>query len=79
MWTPWRGSGLMALLSPELKCEVVTQMSERMLSSVWYFQGLEADCMVELALRMSRLGYAPREHRLVGRVAYEFRFAKQHT
>ena len=24
-------------------------------------------------------GYAPREHRLVGRVAYEFRFAKQHT
>ena len=42
------------MLSPELKCEVVTQMSARMLASVWFFDGLETNCMVELALRMKR-------------------------
>ena len=59
---------LMELLSPDLKQVVVMRMSKQMLDSVWYFQGLEDACIVEISMRIGRAGYAPREKIPVGQL-----------
>ena len=53
---------LTSSLSPELRIEVVGKMSGDMLTStVWYLRELERACLIELALRIERAVYAPRE------------------
>jgi len=59
---------LMDLFSPDLRQVVVLRMSAKMLKSVWYFQGLEDACVVNLSLRVQRAGYAPREKIPVGQL-----------
>jgi len=60
--------GLMDLFSPDLKQVVVMRMSKAMLNSVWYFQGLEDACVVNLSMKVQRAGYAPREKIPVGQL-----------
>ena len=43
-------------------------MSKQMLDSVWYFNGLEDKCMVEISLRIARNGFAPREKIPIGQL-----------
>ena len=52
---------LMDILSPELRMDMVLEMSGEMLKHVWYLCDLEPECLVELSLKMSRAVYAPRE------------------
>lgn len=52
---------LVEILSPALRSEIVLMMSQRTLEVVWYLQSIEKGALVELALRMARAGYAPRE------------------
>jgi len=52
---------LIAGLSPDLRADVVLHMSSKTLETVWYLSALEQGVRVELALRLARTGYAPRE------------------
>jgi len=52
---------LVEILSPALRSEIVLMMSQRTLEVVWYLQSIEKGALVELALRLARVGYAPRE------------------
>jgi hypothetical protein len=62
-------NNLMHLFSPDMKQEIVLNMSSIILRSVWFLKYLEDDenaidgkaCLVDLSLRMERAGYAPRE------------------
>lgn len=48
-------------LSPEVRKDIVLKMSAKTLQVVWYLNGLEEMVLVELAMRLQREGYAPRE------------------
>jgi len=53
---------LQNVLSPTLRIDVVAKMSGDMLTkTVWYLRELEKACLVELALKIERAVYAPRE------------------
>ena len=54
-------SELVERLSPDLRSEVVLTMSSKILEVVWYFKPIEKTALVELAVRLQRAGYAPRE------------------
>jgi hypothetical protein len=48
-------------LSPELRADIVLHMSANTLEQIWYLSSLEQAARVELAVRLARSGYAPRE------------------
>ena len=52
---------LLDRLSHTLRGEVVLQMSQQTLETVWYLRSCEPGFLVELAVLMQREGYAPRE------------------
>ena len=52
---------LLDRLSHTLRGEVVLQMSKKTLETVWYLRACEPGFLVELALKLFREGYAPRE------------------
>ena len=54
-------NGLVDKLCPRLRAEVVLQMSSQVLETVWYFTEIEQEALVELAVKIDRAGYAPRE------------------
>ena len=47
--------------SPDLQADIVLHMSAKTLDIVWYLSSLEQGARVELAMRLERAGYAPRE------------------
>ena len=52
---------LVGRLSPTLRGIAVLHMSQQTLSSVWYLRECEDDFLVDVAVKMGRAGYAPRE------------------
>jgi hypothetical protein len=52
---------LISRLSPGLRGEIMLFLSKATFSHVWYFASLEADCLVQLAARLHRHGFPPRE------------------
>lgn len=48
-------------LSPEVRKDLVLKMSKTTLQCVWYLNALGDTALVELAMRLVREGYAPRE------------------
>jgi hypothetical protein len=48
-------------LSPEVRKDIVLKLSAKTLQCVWYLHDIEEVALVELAQRMQREGYAPRE------------------
>ena len=48
-------------LSPEVRKDLVLKMSKTTLQCVWYLNALADAALVELAMRLVREGYAPRE------------------
>jgi len=54
-------NALITELSPDLRADIVLHMSAKTLEQVWYLGSLEQNARVELALRLARVGYAPRE------------------
>jgi len=48
-------------LSPEIRQDIVLRMSKTTLQCVWYFSEFSDGPLVELAMRLQREGYAPRE------------------
>ena len=59
---------LLDRLSHTLRGEVVLQMSQQTLETVWYLRSCEPGFLVELAVLMQREGYAPREKIPVGQL-----------
>ena len=52
---------LLVGLSPDLRADIVLHMSSKTLEQVWYLGSLEQAARVELAMKLDRLGFAPRE------------------
>lgn len=52
---------LVAGLSPDLRADIVLHMSAKTLEQVWYLRELEQAVRVELAMRLHREGFPPRE------------------
>ena len=52
---------LISSLSPDLRADIVLHMSAKTLELVWYLGSLEQPARVELATKLGRAGYAPRE------------------
>jgi hypothetical protein len=52
---------LVEKLSPGLRSDIVMVMSARTLETVWYLREIEKDALVDLAVKLGRSGYAPRE------------------
>jgi len=52
---------LVARLSPGLQGSMMLHMSQSTFASVWYLHGLEPDFLVQLAGRLLRIGYPPKE------------------
>ena len=48
-------------LSPGLRGEIMLYLSTTTFSHVYYLSGIEGDCLVQLAARLTRHGYPPRE------------------
>eukprot|EP00966_Prymnesium_polylepis_P327998 7383812-Prymnesium_polylepis.2 len=54
-------NGLVERLSPTLRGMAVRHMSQQTLTAVWYLAECEENFLVEVAVKMGRAGYAPRE------------------
>jgi len=52
---------LVSILSPTLRQDMVMKMSSKTLETVWYLAPLDATTLVELAVKVRRSGYAPKE------------------
>jgi len=52
---------LVGRLSPTLRGIAVLHMSQQTLASVWYLRECEDEFLVDVAVKMGRAGYAPRE------------------
>ena len=52
---------LIEQLSPSLRADVVLHMSRQLMETVWYIAELENGALVELALKLHRSGFAPKE------------------
>jgi len=52
---------LVARLSPGLQGTIMLHMSQSTFSKVWYLHGVEPECLVQLAGRLRRIGYPPKE------------------
>ena len=52
---------LMVKLSPGLRGEIMLHLSKSTFARVWYLEVCEAECLVQLAARLTRHGFPPRE------------------
>lgn len=52
---------LISTLSPGLRGEIMLYLSKSTFSHVWYLSSIEGECLVQLAARLTRHGFPPRE------------------
>ena len=52
---------LISHLSPGLRGEIMLYLSKSTFSHVWYLASVEGECLVQLAARLARHGFPPRE------------------